>query len=94
MHLSIFCADIGSVPKGNFGWYGETPAEKSGNDPEGLVRAISTELTKGHHVSLGFECPLFVPLTWDQMSLTSARKGEGSRPWNAGAGCGALATVS
>jgi hypothetical protein len=43
-------------------------------------------------VALGFECPLFVPLNLQPEALTTARSGEGSRPWSAGAGCGALAT--
>lgn len=83
MRLSVFCVDIGSIPKGNFGWYGVTPEPRSGQDPEGLVREISSELSLGHHVSLGFECPLFVPLPQDPIGLTSKRKGEGrgaSRP--------------
>jgi len=92
MHLSVFCADIGSIPRGNFGWYGEVPEPRSGNDPEIMVEEMGLELSKGHHVSVGFECPLFVPVPFDKMSLTSARRGEGRRPWSAGAGCGALAT--
>jgi len=43
-------------------------------------------------VALGFECPLFVPIAVEETHLTRARPGEGSRPWSAGAGCGALAT--
>jgi len=53
---------------------------------------VAERLNAGCPVALGFECPLFVPLYADEMRLTNARPGEGSRPWSAGAGCGALAT--
>lgn len=86
----IICADIGSVAKGNFGWwssYGE-----SGTRPSELSSHVQILLDQGLPVALGFECPLFVPLVEDEFRLTSARPGEGSRAWSAWAGCGALAT--
>lgn len=43
-------------------------------------------------MALGFECPLFVPVPRDPQKLTSARAGEGNRPWSAGAGAAVLAT--
>jgi len=96
MQISVFCADIGSVMKGNFGWFGHAGSSEleslSGVHPEGLVLAVNSELQMGHRVALGFECPLFVPVPLDPMRLTSSRLGEGSRAWSAGAGCGALAT--
>ncbi len=49
-------------------------------------------LSAGRAVALGFECPLFVPLAETETTLTSARPGEGSRAWSAGAGCGVLTT--
>ncbi len=86
----VVCADVGSVAKGNFGWWASTG--DSGDRPSTLSRFIANSLSKGEAVAVGFECPLFVPLHDDETRLTSARPGEGSRAWSAGAGCGALAT--
>jgi hypothetical protein len=91
--LAVFCADIGSVKAGNFGWYGGAPgAEGPGNDPATLADAVARQLRTAHAVALGFECPLFVPLCPDPSGLTAARDGEAARPWSAAAGATALAT--
>jgi hypothetical protein len=58
---------------------------------EGLVAEVVAALEIGTPVALGFESPLFVPLAADPQDVTSARPGEGNRPWSAGAGTGALA---
>lgn len=89
-HPLIACADIGSVARGNFGWWSSDG--RSDNTPASLAEHVAAALNSGLPVALGFECPLFVPLSDDVRLLTSARPGEGSRPWSAGAGCGALAT--
>lgn len=86
----VVCADVGSVAKGNFGWWSST--KESGNSPATLATHVANALNDGTPVALGFECPLFVPLVEDEQKLTSARPGEGNRAWSAGAGCGALAT--
>ena len=93
-NLWIFCADIGSVKTGRFGWFGASPDGKPvpGSSIEELVSAVAEKITTGAKVALGFECPLFVPLREEPMLLTKARAGEGNRSWSAGAGCGALAT--
>jgi hypothetical protein len=93
-NMSVFCADIGSEARGRFGWAhlrAEALAD-GGMKLGGLATAIAGELNRGVPVSLGFECPLFVPVTPDPAHLTKARVGEGSRAWCAGAGAGALAT--
>lgn len=92
--LWIFCADIGSVEKGRFGWFGAGPDEKPmlGRCIEDLASAVAQKINSGAKVALGFECPLFAPLRDMPMLLTKARAGEGNRSWSAGAGCGALAT--
>lgn len=97
MNLSVGCADIGSVLKGNFGWairdypapLQEVPSEASIID---FADALAQRLQRGRRVALGFECPLFVPLRSDPAELTRARSGEGNRAWSAGAGAGALVT--
>jgi hypothetical protein len=94
--LWIFCADIGSVQNGRFGWFGtasdsdEMPLQ--GSSIEELARSVSEKINAGTKVALGFECPLYVPLRDEPMLLTKARNGEGNRSWSAGAGCGALCT--
>jgi len=88
--LAIVCADVGSVAKGNFAWWStEGPV---GYLPSELAAHVAALLNVSMPVALGFECPLFVPLADEEMALTSARPGEGGRPWSAGAGCGALTT--
>lgn len=88
--LLIACADVGSVPNGNFGWADSDGFE--GNKPSGLVGRTAAALAAGRPVALGFECPLFIPLPEAEDQLGKGRIGEGSRAWSAGAGCGALAT--
>ncbi len=92
--LWIFCADIGSVEKGRFGWFGTSSNGRplQGSSIEELVNAVSVKISAGTKVALGFECPLFVPLRDEPMLLTKGRSGEGNRSWSAGAGCGALCT--
>lgn len=95
--LVVFCADVGSVKNGKFGW-ARSPAaiehveEHDTSRPLALVEAVAAELRASRPVALGFECPLFVPVPTDDMALGGARGGEGNRPWSAGAGTGALAT--
>jgi hypothetical protein len=92
--ISVICADIGSQARGRFGW-AHLRAESlvgGGTELGGLATAVAGELNRGVPVSMGFECPLFVPITTDPAHLTKARTGEGSRAWCAGAGAGALAT--
>lgn len=93
----IYCADIGSVARGRFGWArgvksGQALTVTGGADIYEFVDAAAKDLNAGARVAMGFECPLFVPISDDAARLTSARNGEGSRPWSAGAGAGALAT--
>lgn len=91
--VAVYCADVGSVAAGRFGWASGGPVGANGSDDmQQLAAAVSNDLRSGRPVALGFECPLFVPLAVEPGALTSARTGEGNRPWCAGAGAGALAT--
>jgi len=93
--LRVFCADIGSVTTGKFGWAAVDATgrdRESGSEIVELAQRIATHLGSGAPAAVGFECPLFVPLREDPMRLTLARRGDGSRAWSAGAGTGALAT--
>jgi hypothetical protein len=96
-YLAIHCADIGSIKNNKFGWargehVGRDLAVTGGHDIRDLVASVIRDLSEGCSVALGFECPLYVPICEDPRGLTSARIGEGSRAWCAGAGSGALAT--
>jgi hypothetical protein len=97
MPLIIYCADIGSVSRGNFGW-ARLMAEEcrgactTGRDIGEFADGIASDLNSGAHVAVGFECPLFVPVPEDPQGLTSARPGERDRAWSAGAGAASLAT--
>ena len=83
--------DIGSPAKGRLGWYA-SPADQGGQDVEALTDLLAAALRQGP-CALGFEAPMFVPYGRGLDRLTSARIGEGNRPWSAGAGAGALATA-
>jgi len=87
-------ADVGSVRGGRFGWCRSTGPEdhKTGSDIEAFAAGIAEDVRSGMKVALGFECPLFVPVTVEADNLTSARKGEHNRSWSAGPGCAVLAT--
>ena len=91
--LKTYCADIGSIPTGKFGWAGGSRGwGASGTSIDELARSIARDLDADSPVALGFECPLFVPLVGDSSRLGCAREGEGSRPWSAHAGAASLAT--
>ena len=94
--MTICCADIGSVAKGNFGWaslaVGSDQEARSGRDIRKLSHFVGRTLAAGGKVALGFECPLLVPVADDPRRLTAAREGEHNRAWSAGAGAWSLAT--
>ena len=48
------------------------------------------EASKTSGIILGLEAPLFVPIRSNLIEATKARKGEGRRPWSAGAGAQVL----
>ena len=92
-HVAVAAADVGSLAGKNFGWYLSIGGEaRHGHRPEALVDAVDDVLAMGHSVALGFECPLWLPMPVEAHRLGKARPGEGSRPWSAGAGSGALTT--
>ena len=91
--IDVFCADIGSIKSGNFGWAARLIDGKrlGGDRIDMLVKALIESINNGHKIALGFECPLFVPIRDDPESLTSARVGDANRAWSAAAGTAALA---
>ncbi|WP_444897367.1 hypothetical protein [Microbulbifer sp. SSSA005] len=94
-NLAIFCADVGSIKNQKFGWAAFLPGEHEsllGTDIEVFANLIAKSISSSHKVTLGFECPMFVPARKNPILVNSARLGEGNRSWSAGAGTGALAT--
>lgn len=93
--MDVYCADVGSVSAGNFGWAGLADGETTPyecDDIAALAKAVTERLQGGKKVALGFECPLYVPLHEEPVRLTKARPVDGNRAWSAGAGTTALAT--
>ena len=94
--MMIYCADIGSVANGNFGWAGRScePDRQgsSGTDIAEFARVVADRLAVEEKVALGFECPLWIPVADEPSRLTRARPGEGDRPWSAAAGSTSLTT--
>ena len=91
--LTIYCADIGSVAKGRFGW-ARLVGDQSHMDNciVAFVDDIARAMAKGRKVALGFECPLWVPVPTKPQCLTKGRQVDGNRAWSAGAGAAVLAT--
>ncbi|MBM3678945.1 MAG: hypothetical protein FJW96_13870 [Actinobacteria bacterium] len=94
--LVIYCADVGSVPKGNFGWArsgieGKVEFHDGGTEIVDLVSAVARDIERGCPVALGFECPLFVPVPQNPLRLGAKRAGE-PIAFSASAASGALVT--
>ena len=93
--LAVYCADVGSIKKGSFGWAMSTYPDFQkckGKDIRVLAGQVAGALRAGAKVALGFECPLWVPIDPDPEKLTSGRIGEGNRPFSAAAGTTSLVT--
>jgi len=89
-HICVI--DIGSPKLGNLGWCLmdiQKNQEFTGHNLNDLFPHL-VEVSKTSGVILGLEAPLFVPLRSNLMEATKARKGEGRRPWSAGAGAQVL----
>lgn len=85
--MVIYAADVGSLAANRFAyWRLDGSAGRGGERPAELAVALFDDVDAGRAVSLGFECPLSIPLVESEDDLGRARVGEGSRPWSAGAG--------
>ena len=72
-----------------------TPASReapSGTDIGEFARFVAHGLAVEEKVSLGFECPLWIPVAHEPSRLTRARPGENDRAWSAAAGATSLTT--
>lgn len=90
---SICVIDIGSPKLGNIGWCIYDVIDKQYHKGTDLLKLypLLNKLSKKTGLLLGLEAPLFVPLRANLLLTTKARKGEGKRPWSAGAGAQVLA---
>lgn len=85
--IAVGVIDVGSPASGKLGWaiHRSDLAATSGTDLDAFVEAIA-EVAGQQPVAVGFEAPLFIPLRRTALATLTARKGEGSRSWSAGAG--------
>ncbi|MBD7942146.1 hypothetical protein [Brevundimonas guildfordensis] len=97
--IAIGVIDVGSPKGGKWGWaiLATNAAPVLGKDLDVFIDAM-TALGARWPLAIGFEAPLFIPTPAVALKILSARKGEGSRPWSAGAGAAvttaALAVVT
>ena len=96
--LQVFCADIGSLARGNFGWARRIPSETAtvehvASSIESFSNAVADEFHQGRPVALGFEMPLFVPVPESVDELGKARPCDiGAPSWNSPVGSNVLTT--
>jgi hypothetical protein len=85
--IAVGVIDVGSPKRGKLGWAIRRAgaAATTGSDLDVFIEAIS-KIAGQVPVAIGFEAPLFIPLRPTAMATLTARSGEGSRPWSAGAG--------
>ncbi|HEX6667768.1 MAG TPA: hypothetical protein VF081_14375 [Solirubrobacterales bacterium] len=94
-NLAVYCADIGSIAKGNFGWARLEPSVglmECGRDIDEMVEHIAKDLHTERPVAMGFECPLWVPVPEASSELGMGRPNEGSPSWSSQTGGCVLAT--
>ncbi|HIH45240.1 MAG TPA: hypothetical protein HA257_09310 [Candidatus Methanoperedenaceae archaeon] len=92
-NIVVCAADIGSIKRKSFGWSRAEIGQDNpvcGTNIAKFTESIVDDFKKEKKVALGFECPLFVPISDKPEDLTKARKGEKNRPWSAGAGSNVL----
>jgi hypothetical protein len=97
--IAVGVIDVGSPKGGKLGWAILAPNADPvlGKDLDAFVDAMTT-LGATWPLAIGFEAPLFIPTPAEALKILSGRRGEGSRPWSAGAGAAvttaALAVVT
>lgn len=86
----VYTCDIGSIPRGNFGWARCVPEQNAipvgSSDIAKLVSHLKRDINEGLSIALGFECPLFIPVPCSENDLCKGRHGEGNRSVFAPAG--------
>ncbi len=87
----IYACDVGSTKQNNFGWGRLGPVPRARPPIMSrcicrMVNRIARDLMAGASAALGIEAPCFLPVPANKAALSSARTGEGNRPWSAPAG--------
>lgn len=97
--LQVFCADVGSIPRDRFAWARRIPSteDEEVHQPESiesLAASVVHLLHDGEPVALGFEAPMFVPVTEQAEQLGKARPCDAPSPsWSSSVGASVLATA-
>ena len=96
MNKAVYACDVGSTKPGHggdvrFGWARAvqsigTTAVSGGADIDELISSMRADVAEGLQLSLGMECPLFLPAPRAADGLSCGRQGEGSRSCFAPAG--------
>ena len=79
----IVAIDVGA-PR-NIGWHCSTFEKEPGDNSCRTIDDLSGLLEKKDYLAIGFEAPLFIPVT-DFKNFTKKREVDGNRLWSAGAG--------
>ena len=90
----VYAVDVGSPKRGKFAWAqpDDRRATKASSHMPALANSVAADLEAGDRVALGFECPLYFPLSDDPRLVTKARDFEGDRSWSASPGATVSAT--
>lgn len=85
--IAIGVIDVGSPTKDKLGWaiLGPDEVPRLGKDLDDFITEMA-DLADRWPLAIGFEAPLFIPTRTAALMILTGRKGEGSRPWSAGAG--------
>ena len=92
-HSVVVVIDVGSPRLNRLGWSVYDCLNSisfTGADLDDLVVLIKDRFLN-RAIFLGVEAPLYFPMRKDILLATKGRKGEGARPWSAGAGAQVLA---
>lgn len=82
--MIAYCADVGSIPAGSFGWArasreeGATLAE-GGSSIDSMLDHLTDDIERGRFASLGLEAPLFLPVPSAESGLSRGRDGDHDR---------------
>ena len=85
--FAIGVIDVGSPKTDKLGWaiLGLGAEPRLGKDLDAFIAEMA-DLADRWPLVIGFEAPLFIPTRTAALQILTGRKGEGSRPWSAGAG--------
>ncbi|MCK4625531.1 MAG: hypothetical protein KAV00_09500 [Phycisphaerae bacterium] len=95
--IVTYACDIGSTKRGNFGWVRAVSKHdkvemRGSRCIDKLISEIGEDISNNHSISIGMECPLFLPIPRISADLSKGRQGEGDRSCFAPAG-GYVATL-